>query len=160
MPTHTQPRPSFDADFYLWSQDQARRLRAMAQTRPNEPIDWELVAEEVEDLGRSERHACESWIEQIIAHLLKLESSAQAQPRGHWRGEIAAFRADLRRKLTPSLERLLRQQLAERWTAGRSRAVEALIEDEPDFAARVAGRAAYGFDEVVGDWWPAKDLSD
>lgn len=63
-------RPTFEGDYYLWSLDQARRLRAMAEIKANEPIDWELPAEEVEDLGRSERHACESWVEQILGDWL------------------------------------------------------------------------------------------
>ncbi len=153
-------RPTFEGDYYLWSLDQARRLRAMAEIRRNEPIDWELLAEEVEDSGRSERHACESWVEQIVAHLLKLECSAQVQPRSHWRGETAAFRADLRRKLTPSIERLLRQQLPERNAAGRDRAIEALIEDEPGFAERARARPSHTLEQILGDWLPENTPAD
>jgi hypothetical protein len=158
MPTATLSRPRYDEDFHLWALDQAARLRAMAEIRPNEPIDWELLAEEVEDLGRSERHACESWVEQIIAHLLKLEHSTLTAARGHWRGEIAAFRADLRRKLTPSIERLLRQGFPDRWTAGRERAIQALAEDEPGLAARLPAEPAYGLDQVIGSWLPPPTL--
>ena len=44
-------------------------------------LDVEHLAEEVEDLGKSELQAVESFIEHIIAHLLKLDYSGQAPPR-------------------------------------------------------------------------------
>src|SRR5690349_6149197 len=108
MTSETLTRPSYEGDYYLWALDQARRLRAMTKLRPNVPIDWELVAEEVEELARSDRRACESFLELIVAHLLKLQFSAQTAPRGHWRGEVAALRASLEKTLTPSIERGLR----------------------------------------------------
>jgi hypothetical protein len=154
MPAHTQTRPRYDQDFHLWALDQARRLRAVAKLRSNEPIDWRLVAEEIEDSGRNERHACESWVEQIIAHLLKLEHSSFAAPRDHWRGEITAFRLDLQRKLTPSIERLLRQQLTDRWHAARLRAIRSLAEADPRLAGRLPADLPYGFEQITGDWWP------
>jgi hypothetical protein len=150
----TLTRPRYDEDYHLWALDQAERLRAMAELRPNEPIDWDLVAEEVEDLGRSQREACESLVEQIIAHLLKLEHGITAPSRGHWRGEIAAFRGQLRKKLTPSIERSLRESWAQRWTDGRELAVEAMVEDEPEFPGRLPRDCPYGLDQIIGTWLP------
>jgi hypothetical protein len=149
-------RPRYDDDFHLWALDQAERLRAMARMRPNEPIDWELVAEEVEDLGRSQREACESLAEQIIAHLLKLEHAAATTARGHWRGEIAAFRAQLRKKLTPSIERALRQSWPQRWLEGRELAVEAMAEDEPEFSEHLPQDCPYPLDRILSGWLPER----
>jgi len=152
----TQTRPRYDEDYHLWTLDQAERLRAMARMRPNEPIDWELVAEEVEDLGRSQREACESLAEQIIAHLLKLEHATATPARGHWRGEIAAFRGQLRKKLTPSIERALREAWPQRWREGRELAIEAMVEDEPDFPGRLPRDCPYPLEQVLGGWLPGR----
>jgi hypothetical protein len=156
MTSETLTRPSYEGDYYLWALDQARRLRAMTKLRPNVPIDWELVAEEVEELGRNERHACESWVEQIIAHLLKLEHSALRDPRDHWRGEVTAFRLDLARKLTPSIERLVRQQLNDRWRAARLRALRSMTDAEPELERRLPKDLPYSFEQITGDWLPER----
>ncbi|MFL5012678.1 DUF29 family protein, partial [Rhizobium sp.] len=63
----------YDEDYYAWTRAQADALRRLAAERWNGPLDLEHLAEEVEDLGRSQRHAAESLIERIIEHLLKLE---------------------------------------------------------------------------------------
>lgn len=58
----TRSRPTYDEDYYLWALDQAERLRDMTALRTNDAIDWELLAEEIEDLARSERRACASYV--------------------------------------------------------------------------------------------------
>jgi hypothetical protein len=157
MPTGTVTRPTYEPDYHLWALDQARRLRTMAALRPNEPIDWELLAAEVEELARSDWRACESHVEQIVAHLLKLQYTALSGPRGHWRGEIASFRALLEKTLTPSIERALRDGLARRLRTGRKLAVERLAEDEPGFADRVPTLPSYELEQITGNWLPARE---
>ena len=63
----------YDEDFYAWTQQQAELLRhgPAASNR----LDYDLIAEEIEDLGKSELHACQSLCEHIIEHLLKIEYS-------------------------------------------------------------------------------------
>ncbi len=61
----------YDEDFYAWTQEQAELLRR-GPAGANR-LDAELVAEEIEDLGRSELHAAQSLCEHVIEHLLKLE---------------------------------------------------------------------------------------
>ena len=89
----------YDEDFYAWTQQQAEALRT--HFKGDNRIDVEHLAEEVEDLGKSELHAVESYIEQIIAHLLKLDYSSQAAPRPHWRAEVVNFRHSAARRITP-----------------------------------------------------------
>jgi len=60
----------YDADFYAWTQEQAELLRRLPAV--SNRLDVELIAEEIEDLGRSELHAVQSLCEHIIEHLLKL----------------------------------------------------------------------------------------
>ena len=52
--------PRYDDDFYAWTQHQATVLRSMPVA--DNRFDREHVADEIEDLGRSERDAVRSQI--------------------------------------------------------------------------------------------------
>jgi hypothetical protein len=60
----------YDEDFYAWTQQQAQTLRE--QFRGDNRLDIEHLAEEVEDLGKSQLQSVESYLQQIMAHLLIL----------------------------------------------------------------------------------------
>src|SRR5205814_7872639 len=91
----------YDEDFYAWTQEQAELLRRGGAGANG--LDVELIAEEIEDLGKSELQACQSLCEHIIEHLLKLEYSGLAEPADHWRDEIVEWRLQLEQKLTRSI---------------------------------------------------------
>jgi len=59
--------PTYDTDFYAWTQQQAAALRA----RDVAALDWDHLAEEVEDLGASQRHAVVSHLRVLLTHRLK-----------------------------------------------------------------------------------------
>jgi hypothetical protein len=156
MPTDLKDRPRYDDDFYAWTQDQAKLLRAQVVLGKNEPIDWHLLAEEVEDLGKSELHTCESLTEQIIAHLLKLQLSTATQPRAGWEEEIAAFRIGLEQKLTASLQRRLVDQLDRRYANALRRLKPQMRRHQPDMLGLLPPTCPYTFDQILGtdDWLP------
>jgi Domain of unknown function DUF29 len=58
----------YERDYYAWLQDQVRALRE----HRSEDVDWENVAEEIEDLGKSERRGISSHLATLVEHLLKL----------------------------------------------------------------------------------------
>ena len=60
----------YEHDYYAWVGEQVRALRG----RRLEDIDFENVAEEIEDLGKSEKRSVQSHLETLIEHLLKLSS--------------------------------------------------------------------------------------
>src|SRR5437764_13849310 len=91
----------YDEDFYLWTQQQAELLRRGPAAANR--LDYEHIAEEIEELGKSELHACQSLCEHIIEHLLKLEYSGLAEPARHWQREIVEWRLQLEKKLTRSI---------------------------------------------------------
>lgn len=74
-PPMTPPGGQHDRDFYAWTKEQAKALRAAAEARVNLPVDWELLAEEIEDLGKAERDAVRSQVVRVLEHLMKLEHS-------------------------------------------------------------------------------------
>ena len=161
MATRLKPRPSYDEDFYAWTRDQAKHLRAQASLRKNEPIDWRLLAEEVEDLGRSELHTCQSLTDQIIAHLLKLHFSGATEPRVGWRTELAAFRASLRRRLTPSIRRKIEAQLEEHFAEAKNLVLPGFETYEPDRLQLLPAACPYTFAQILSpdDWLPEPDVT-
>jgi Domain of unknown function DUF29 len=94
----------YEADILAWAEQQAAALRSLAVWRdlPN-ALDLENVAGEIEDVGRSELRAVESLAGNILGHLILLWADPEAPSIRGWRGEIAAWRVALRRRVSPSM---------------------------------------------------------
>ena len=81
------PDGLYERDALAWADRQAALLRRVAAGEGvNEAVDWPHVIEEVQDVGLSELRACQSLLEQVLTHLLKLHAmpdslSAQALAR-------------------------------------------------------------------------------
>ena len=84
----TKPAELYDEDFYAWTQQQAQALRTHFQG--DNRLDVEHLAEEVEDLGKSELHAVESFVENVIERLLKIDYSGWVEGRKTRRGKRGA----------------------------------------------------------------------
>jgi len=96
-------RSAWSSHYSLEQQAAAiRRLGRNARELPNE-LDIENVAEEIEGVGRSELAAVESYLELIFVHLIRLVVEPDSTSVRHWRGEIAAFHANARRRYSPSM---------------------------------------------------------
>ena len=103
--TMERRRHLYDDDIYAWSEEQADALRRLAQTHRDLPndLDLENVAEEIEDVGISQRTAAESFIRLIFVHLIKLLAAPNSAAAKHWRAEIVTFHNDLQMRLTRSM---------------------------------------------------------
>jgi hypothetical protein len=145
----------YDQDLVLWSEAQARALRAAAGAGWNAPIDWENVAEEIESLGRSERHALASHIAVVIEHLLKLQVSPAQEPVRGWRDTIRRARGEIERKLeeSPSLRREVAGLIA-RETVRMRALVRANLEDHAEHPLTDINAISYTEAQVLGDWLP------
>ena len=75
------PLCAYQLDPYSWALEQARLLRE----RRAAELDWDNLAEEVEDLARRDAHALQSNCEVLIAHLLKLIHASAPQRRRNLR---------------------------------------------------------------------------
>jgi Domain of unknown function DUF29 len=146
--------PRYDDDFYAWTQYQAEVLRSL-RTRDNR-FDREHVAEEIEDLGKSERDAVESQIIRILEHFLKLAHSPADRPRYGWMGSILDARRILGRKLTPTLRREAEQIFSDLYQHARDSADLSLREHGEDAAAAaLPSDCRYTFEQVLAkDWYP------
>lgn len=92
---------AYDKDIVLWSREQARLLRAKDFSK----LDIEHLADEIEDVGKSEERELMSRLAVLLAHLIKWE--AQPELRGNvWRSTINHQRKRIGRALekTPSLK--------------------------------------------------------
>jgi uncharacterized protein DUF29 len=136
----------YDEDFYAWTQQQAKALRT--HFKGDNRIDVEHLAEEVEDLGKSELHAVESYIENVIEHLLKLDYSGWIEARDHWRAEVDAFRASIERKITPRIRQQVETELDTLYDRARRAAARSLHQREPDFVRRLPKRCPYNWDAI------------
>lgn len=157
-PTATLDRPHHDEDLHAWALDQAARLRELAKQRPNEPVDWDLLAEEIELMAGSERRACQAFLEHIIAHLLKIEYARDPEPIPHWCSEVRAFRRNLARTVTPTIASRLRADLPEHHAAAVEDA-EAAMRRDPTFLGRAPRACPYSFEQVTGTWLPERAAS-
>src|SRR5438876_11247661 len=113
--------PRYEDDFYAWTQYQAEVLRSLHVS--DNRFDREHVAEEIEDLGKSERDAVRSQIRRIIEHLLKLNYSPAEDPRLDWMGTIIDARQTLDDKLTSTLRGEVEATLDKLYADARKRAV-------------------------------------
>ena len=92
----------YDTDYYAWIEQQVALLRR-GQT---DAIDWVNLAEEVADMGRSQKQAVTSNLVVILTHLLKYHYQPE-QRSNNWLGSIREHRRRLRDAFedSPSLRR-------------------------------------------------------
>lgn len=109
----------YERDFFAWTQQQAEKLRA----RSHNDIDWEIVAEEIESLGRSDRREIRSRIGVILLHLLKWEFQPERRKSG-WLLTLAEQREQVTRLLaeSPSLKSLLAEAMRQEFPFARRKA--------------------------------------
>jgi hypothetical protein len=139
---------SYEQDLVAWANEQARLLRAGRFDQ----LDLEHLAEEIEDVGKSEQRELANRMAILLAHLLKWQ--LQPERRGSsWTITIRNQRRACRRVLeeTPSLKAKLADA---RWW-------EAVWGDATDLAAREAGLSEFAeacpwtVEEVLDlEWMP------
>jgi hypothetical protein len=148
----------YDQDFVAWSEEQAAALRAAARTRTNLPLDWENLAEEVEDLGKSVRRELRNQLTRLIHHLLKLQHSPATDPRRGWRNSVREARSQIATVLNEN--RSLRGELGQIAADQLPGAISMASADLDDYGELDAAAGAqliatsYSVDQLLGDWFP------
>jgi hypothetical protein len=106
-PSGRSATTSYDKDVILWSQEQARLLRAGRFAE----LDVEHLADEIEDVGKSEKRELASRMAVLLAHLLKWRSQPENRSKS-WRATIVIQRKRivLALKETPSLKSVMRSR--------------------------------------------------
>jgi hypothetical protein len=115
------PRNStrYDDDFYAWTAEQARLLRAGEFSQ----IDVENVAEELESMGRSDKRELESRLETLLMHLLKWQVQIRMRSPS-WSGMVREQRRRIEKLLreSPSLRPVIGQLILEAYGEAREKA--------------------------------------
>lgn len=118
--TATLNAPSlYERDFHEWTRQQAR---AIAERRLAD-VDWANVAEEIDSVGRSEKHAIRSHLINILAHLAKWEHQPERRSAS-WQATIGNGRThiDGAVEFSPSLRGLPGEALDWCWKHARRKA--------------------------------------
>ncbi len=140
----------YETDFYLWTKAQAEALRAAGQgKRGSNAVEWERVAEEVEDMGKRDLRAARSFVALIIEHLLKLQATQRIEPRGGWQAEIIRFRGELEDGLTASIRNAIEADLDALHVRAARAAEKAFSTEEPGVS--VNANARWSLAEILGE---------
>ena len=138
----------YDEDIVAWAQEQARQLRAGRF----DLLDLEHLAEEIEDVGRSEQREWASRMAVLLAHLLKWRY--QPERRGvSGQVTLSGQRERIRRRLekTPSLKTVLSDPdwWADAWLDARIEAAQETGVEIQRFPAACPWTA----DQILGEGW-------
>src|SRR6195952_2843839 len=95
----------YDTDILVWSEHQAEllRRRAAGELVNDAEMDWPNIAEEIEDVGRSQLHCVESLLVQALRHMLKAEAWPLSRDAPTWRADAVDFRRQARDAFSPSM---------------------------------------------------------
>jgi hypothetical protein len=88
----------YEEDFILWVDTTLQQLR----DRDPQNLDWEHLIEEVEALGNEQKRTVESYLKQLLIHLLLYQYWATEWEycQNGWKAEIRNFRDELESRLT------------------------------------------------------------
>ncbi|MGZ5199353.1 MAG: DUF29 domain-containing protein [Telluria sp.] len=138
---------SYDTDIVAWANEQAALLRAGRL----DAIDTLHIAEEIEDVARSERRELGSELVVLIAHLLSWKFQPARRTRS-WRSSIRVQRDAVHFDLTdtPSLKHCLEDEpwLALLWKRARVLAERETGLDLPEHPIWPLGQV------LDNDFWP------
>ena len=146
----TTTSPAYDVDLVAWAAAQAALLRAGRVAE----ADLANIAEELDDVGKSQRLALASHVGTVIEHLMKTQASKAREPRNGWRATVRRARDDIGDVLaaSPSLRRELPGVVADETEPARRLAAASLA----DHGEPTSGLSGLSHDEgqVLGPWLP------
>jgi hypothetical protein len=138
----------YEQDYVQWIEMTLRQL----QSHDLENLDWKHLIEEIEDLGREQKNKVESYLRQLIKHLLIYQywESEKSYCAKGWIEEIDNFRAELEILLrSKTLYNYLTEILEPTYQKARRSAV---IKTNLNFFPEVC---PYPLDKILDpDWLP------
>jgi hypothetical protein len=95
----------YATDILTWSEHQSAlpRRRAAGELVNDADLDWLNIAEEIEDVGKSQLRAVESALVLALRHMLEAEAWPLSLTVPHWQAEARLFRRQARRSYTPGM---------------------------------------------------------
>ncbi len=145
----TTTTTDYATDFYLWTQQQAALMRQGEFNRID--LDIEHIAEEIESMGRREKHSLHSYLFNVMMRLLKWRY--QPDRRGaSWQGSIFNGRDQIEMLLeeSPSLQPQL-DVLAQK-AYPKARRLAATETGLP--LTTFPEQCPFTVEQITGDYWP------
>lgn len=149
MTTTESDVANYDHDFYLWTQHQADLLRQRQFNRVD--LDVENIAEEIESMGRREKHAIRSYLFNVMMHLLKWQY--QPDRRGtSWELSIHNGRDQIAWQIkdSPSLRPQLSAFIEDVYPSVRRNAAGETGLSQAAFPAQ----CPFTVEQIISDYWP------
>ncbi len=147
----------YERDPYTWALEQARALREHRVAA----LDWDNLAEEVEDLAGRHADSLKSYCQVLIEHLLKLvyaSTQLRNNNRHLWINSARNVRIQIKELLeaNPGLISRAADLFARAWALGRNDALGKLdLEDDS-----IPQTCPWTFDQAVDEsFWPKPDGS-
>jgi hypothetical protein len=142
------PAELYEHDYYTWTQEQARALRE----RRLEELDWTNVAEEIEDLGKREKHALRSQLVRLLGHLFKFACAREVMWSNNSRGWELSIRGARREAMiyldeNPGLRPHLDQIFRSAYGSARLEIMKALRFSD----SAIPEATPWTLDEIVDD---------
>ena len=83
----------YDKDYVLWLEETAKQIRY----KDIDNLDWQHLLEEIDDLGKSHKNAVESYLRQLLKHLLLYQYWTEQRDYcgSGWLDKIDNFRNEL-----------------------------------------------------------------
>jgi hypothetical protein len=147
---HAMPRPgnapSYEEDFVVWLEDQARRARRGEAGE----LDLENIAEELEGMARSDRREIRNRLIVLLIHLLKYSVQPRRRSSG-WLASIGEQRSRIATVIDDSLSlRSFPASILDRsYADARSRAALETGLPASDFPEH----CPFGLDQVLDPRW-------
>jgi len=147
----------YEKDFYLWTREQAQLLRAGKISE----VDIENLCEEVEAMGRAEKRALRSRLQQITSALLKLKLSAADYRLNDSKDEVIHGRIEVAHDLadTPSMKGFIFELFKQSWSG----AAAEFNKDMRYFgeSVRAPVECSFTLEQILDeDFWPIDDNAD
>jgi hypothetical protein len=141
----------YERDYYGWIK---WNVDAIREGRVQE-VDWANVAEELDDMGKSEKRALRSQLARLIAHLLKWAYQPERRPtsQNSWRATIKHARESINEILdeSPSLRPQLPQMVPAGYRDGLAQVLGETGLPEQTFPAA----CPWSLEQILaGDFWP------
>ncbi|MBU0499954.1 MAG: DUF29 domain-containing protein [Gammaproteobacteria bacterium] len=143
---------SYNQDLYTWAQEQAALLRE----RRFDQIDLEHIIEEIEDMGKSEKRALESFFETLLMLLLKWQYQPAYQGWS-WKYTIIEQRKRIERHLKENPG--LKSQLPEILESAYEYAVTGAIRETGLAPETFPPTCPWTYEQCMDkDFWPETGL--
>ena len=132
----------YEADFYAWTQAQAKLLR----DRTWELLDVEQLAEEIESLGKQQRQELRQRLGVLLGHLLKWEFQPDKRSKS-WLITIREQRREILDLLqdSPSLQPYLPEAMQKAYLAG----IDLVVRETPLEDADLPIECPYSIEQVL-----------